>query len=557
MISLDISPPLLYYRLSFQAVPGEGEMNDEVSGTEEGGGLPEDEKVKRPQTGARRQASGSQGRALGSVEGEHMTKLIQLTQRWALGSQIGKDGFGRVFEAEGDDGRLAAAKLVPKEPGADRELLFEDLTGVRRVVPIIDSGEWDGNWVLVMPRATKSLRNHLSEMGPLSPEEAVPILSDVAMALADLQGRVIHRDIKPENVLFLGGQWCLSDFGIARYAEASTAPDTHKWAWSPPYNPPERWRDERAVPASDIYSLGVMAFEMLSGHWPFAGPDFRNQHINEDSPSLTGCPALLASLVTECLLKAADARPTAANLLARLPLIFRPSSPGAGQLQAANLAQVQRLASQAAQDSAARSAEDWRREAFLSATKILAMVAERLGQSIRDNAPTAVWQNPPTGGILGSSIRLGPATLSLSSIEQSREDVWSHWKPKFQVIAHAAIGVRMPPDRFRYEGRSHSLWFCDAQESGALRWYETAFMISPLIPKGSPQDPFALPPGEEAGKALGSGEFQVAWPFTPIEVGNDVEFLERWMDWFARAAQGQLRHPDRMPERPPGGSWRH
>jgi len=486
-----------------------------------------------------------------------MTNTIQLAQGWVLRSQIGKGGFGRVFEAVGEDGRLAAVKLIPKEPGADRELLFEDLTGVRCVVPIIDSGEWDANWVLVMPRAAKSLRTHLTDRGSLSPEEAVAILSDVAMALADLQGRVVHRDIKPDNILFLDGHWCLSDFGIARYAEASTAPDTHKWAWTPPYNPPERWRGERATPASDTYSLGVMAFEMLSGRWPFVGPDFRSQHLNDDSPPLTGCPTLLASLVTECLFKAADVRPTAANLLARLALVFRPPSPGAGQLQAANQAQVQRFANEAAMHSAARSAAEWRREVVASATKVLAMVAERLGQSIRDNAPAAMWRPPLGGGVLGSSASLGPATLSLSSVEQSREDAWGHWKPGFQVIAHAVIDVRIPPDCFQYEGRSHSLWFCDAQESGVLRWYETAFMVSPLIPQRDRQAPFALPPGEDAGKALGTGltELLVAWPFTPIEPGSEVDFLERWMAWFAQAAQGQLSHPPSMPERPLG-SWR-
>jgi serine/threonine-protein kinase len=51
-------------------------------------------------------------------------------------------------------------------------------------------------------------------------------------------------------------------------------------------------------------------------------------------------------------------------------------------------------------------------------------------------------------------------------------------------------------------------------------------------------------------------EFQVAWPFTPIEPGNEVDFLERWMAWFAQAAQGQLGHPSSMPERRPEGAWR-
>ncbi len=497
-------------------------------------------------------------RRLHSAEKESMTSAIQLARRWVLGPQIGKGGFGRVFEAVGDDGRLAVAKLVPKEPGADRELLFQDLTGVRRVVPIIDSGEREGSWILVMPRAAKSLRTHLAERGSLAAEEAVTILSDVAMALADLQGRVVHRDIKPDNLLFLDGQWCLSDFGISRYAEASTAPDTHKWAWTPAYNPPERWRDERATPASDIYSLGVMAFEMLSGRCPFVGPDFRSQHLTEDPPPLTGCPALFAALVTECLFKAADVRPTAANLLARLALIFRPTSPVASQLQAANQAQVQRIANEGAEHSAARSAAERRREIVVSATKALALVAERLGQSIRDNAPSAVWQAAQRGALLGSSVGLGPATLSLSFVEYSRDDAWGHWLPGFQVIAHSTVEVRIPPDRFQYEGRSHSLWFCDAQEPGVLRWYETAFMVSPLIPKRSRQNPFALPPGEEAGKALSSviTEFQVAWPFTPIEPGTEVEFQERWMAWFAQAAQGQLARPSSMPERRPEGSWR-
>jgi serine/threonine-protein kinase len=155
-------------------------------------------------------------------------------------------------------------------------------------------------------------------------------------------------------------------------------------------------------------------------------------------------------------------------------------------------------------------------------------------------------------------VRLGPAKLSFSEVKESREDVWGMWKPKFDVFAHASLEIRIPPDRFQYEGRSHSLWFCDAQEVGIFRWYETSFKFFALSGKRGRLTPFALAPGLEAGKALSPGmtEFEVAWPFTPVEAGNEVDFLERWMTWFAQAAQGQLSDTSSMPERSPVGSWR-
>lgn len=84
-------------------------------------------------------------------------------------------------------------------------------------------------------------------------------------------------------------------------------------------------------------------------------------------------------------------------------------------------------------------------------------------------------------------------------------------------------------------------------------------MNMPLIrrePRG--QDPFALPPGEQSAKALWSGmaEYQVAWPFTALVTGDLDEFVDRWLGWFAAAAQGSLQRPSSMPERPAEGTWR-
>jgi eukaryotic-like serine/threonine-protein kinase len=156
---------------------------------------------------------------------------LKLAREWVLGSRIDGGGFGQVYTATSPDPDigLSVVKLVPKAPGAQREMLFVNLAGIRNVVPIIDSGETEDSWVLVMPRADKSLRQHMREgCGAFDLDSALPILMDIATALADLDGKVVHRDLKPENILLLSGTWCLADFGISRYAEATTAPDTQK-----------------------------------------------------------------------------------------------------------------------------------------------------------------------------------------------------------------------------------------------------------------------------------------------------------------------------------------
>ena len=130
--------------------------------------------------------------------------------------------------------------------------------------------------------------------------------------------------------------------------------------------------------------------------------------------------------------------------------------------------------------------------------------------------------------------------------------------PAFEVVAYSSITIKINPDRYGFAGRSHSLWYCDAQEAGRFRWYETAFMISPFIPQRGRLDPFALGPGGDAFLALSPimAEYQVAWPFTPIDQGDERDFIERWIGWFAEAAQGLLSHPSSMPERDPKGTWR-
>ena len=114
---------------------------------------------------------------------------------------------------ESDGSAHHVAKFIPKDPGADRELLFRGLSDVRNIVPIVDTGEWDACWIIVMPKAVMSLADLLSKAGGPVPEgRATPILIDVAGALVSTKNRVVHRDIKPANILLFDGRWCLAGF---------------------------------------------------------------------------------------------------------------------------------------------------------------------------------------------------------------------------------------------------------------------------------------------------------------------------------------------------------
>lgn len=485
---------------------------------------------------------------------------LRLRREWVLGDRIGSGGFGQVYEARSPDMTAAVAKLIPKSSGAQRELLFVDLGKARNVVPVIDSGDTDASWVLIMPRAERSLRQHLERMdGALPVTEAVEALLDVAAALADLDGKVVHRDLKPENVLLLNGSWCLADFGISRYAEATTAPDTQKYSLSPPYAAPERWRGERATIATDVYSFGVIAYELVSGSLPFKGPkleDFREQHLHADPPNLRNIPSGLAALIDECLYKAPGARPSPSNLVTRLSKVQPSPLPGLARLQEANRVQAARRGEATRRESESRSDAEKREALLEAATRSLERISNVVREQITMAAPSARVQLGRNGGW---SIILNNAQLQFAECAVNSPKPWGAWEaPAFDVVAHAAVGVRIPANSVGYEGRSHSLWFCDAQEEGRYCWFEAAFMVSPLIPKRGRQDPFALLPGEESAKALwrGMAEFQVAWPFTAINVNDLNEFVSRWAGWFAEAAEGRLQLPSPMPERPCEGSWR-
>lgn len=478
---------------------------------------------------------------------------------WVIGAPLpdGQGGFGQVFDVIGPDGRAAVAKLVAKDPGAERELLFGDSTVAmqyRNVIPVLDKGEHENHWVLVMPKADRSLFAHLADAGgPLEMAEAVEVLTDIVTALSDLDGHVVHRDLKPANVLRLNGKWCLADFGIARYAEDATGINTRKYSLTRPYAAPEQWRLERATSATDIYAFGVIAFELLSGGRPFGGPDFRSQHLNEPAPALGGGTPALRSLVEECLWKPPAMRPKAANVLQRLANATRtPSTVGESRLAQVNQAESERLAQDHAAESEGQERERERTEMYAVAATSFDSVITPLRAAVETHAPLAQFEPAQRHPPMTFVANLGAGRMGVS-VPTKLES----WSGPFDVIAYASVSVIMEGGAPGYKGRSHSIWFCDAQKAGRYAWYEVAFMESPLTGGSRAVAPYSRTP-DEGSIALGGvmGTEQLGWPFTEIDRSDPTDFVDRWTGWFADAANRRLQRPSTMPERATGGSWR-
>ncbi|MFI2365652.1 serine/threonine-protein kinase [Promicromonospora sp. NPDC019610] len=491
---------------------------------------------------------------------------LQLESRvWEVGQRLDADtgGFGAVFEATSDDGGSVVVKYVKKAPGAERELLFGDAlkaAPLRNVVPILDKGEAGDFLVLVMPRAEKSLAQHMAALAGerMDPSEALDALTDVAEALVALEeAGIVHRDLKPANVLFLEGKWCIADFGISRYAEATTAVDTRKYSKTPAYAAPEQWNEERATSATDVYAFGVMAYEITAGHRPFLGPevhDFREQHRTATPERLLLGTNRLRNIVEECLSKVPAQRPAPANLLARLQKAREePTSQAASRLAAQNLRIVQERTQASAEAEAIRQATEQRARLAADGIRAFNVFAEPLLQQIEDDAPAATIKRGDGQGRMVFVADLDGAELGVAAPVASQ-----NWTGPFDVVAHASISVH-PKERYGvWVGRSHSLWFCDAFEQGRFAWYELAFMDSPLVGSQRPIAPDSREP-REASVAFSNvvGTMQLAW--TPGELDRDEpdEFIERWIGWFADAVEGKLVRPSTMPERPDDGQWRH
>ena len=248
-----------------------------------------------------------------------------LGAQYEIGRLLGRGGMGVVYLArEKALERAVAIKVLPPDLAADAEsrerFRREARTAAKlvhpNIVPLYTFGDAEGMLFFVMGYVRgEPLGERMRREGRIAEHDVRRILGELAGALdyAHRQG-VIHRDIKPDNVLLddESGRPMLTDFGVAKArAGGATLTEVGAVVGTPHYMSPEQASGARDLDGrSDLYSLGVMGYAMLSGRLPFEGEDFRDvivQHLSRDPVPLTvvapDVPADLAGVVARCLAK--------------------------------------------------------------------------------------------------------------------------------------------------------------------------------------------------------------------------------------------------------------
>jgi eukaryotic-like serine/threonine-protein kinase len=214
--------------------------------------------------------------------------------------EIGRGGFGVVYLAEDDAKAQYAVKVLAPVSDPDVRLSFEqevrstDGLEHRNLLRIVDYGECligstRGLFAVTEFCPNGDYRNVLSSFAEKKPsiQEVVAHVKQILAGLNALHTKTIHRDLKPENILLSGETLKIGDFGLAKFVDEATRSLTFKGSGTPRYMAPEVWTGQHVSPATDLYALGVVFFEAVTGQPPFSAPDtqkLRDMHLYTPVP---------------------------------------------------------------------------------------------------------------------------------------------------------------------------------------------------------------------------------------------------------------------------------
>lgn len=266
--------------------------------------------------------------------------------RYEILKRIGSGGMADVYMAIDQKlNRKVAVKVLKPEYVDDEKFLKKFQTEAQaiaslthpNIVNIYDVGVEDGvNYIVMELAGGITLKEYIKRKGRLSPQETVDISLQIASALSHAHNHhIIHRDIKPQNILISDdGMIKVTDFGIAKAANANTVTSTATAIGSVHYISPEQAKGRFCDEKSDIYSLGITMYEMVTGRVPFDhenGVTIALMHLqNEITPPseiTEGIPDSLEKIILKCVMKKPEERyQTADELIEDLKLVFQDTS---------------------------------------------------------------------------------------------------------------------------------------------------------------------------------------------------------------------------------------
>src|SRR6476661_6508533 len=276
---------------------------------------------------------------------------MQLNGRYRLDAQIGAGGMSTVYRAfDAVLERRVAVKLMHREIAADTDQLERFRREARSVaqlshphiVGVIDAGEEDGRPYIVFEYVEgETLKDRIRRMGRLPVDEAIAYAIEIARALSAAHARhIVHRDVKPQNVLIdEEGSAKVTDFGIARTLDQEGLTADGRVLGTTDYVSPEQALGHPVTGQSDLYSLGVVLYEMLTGEIPFHADSsvaVAMRHVREAIPDVQllrpEASAATAAVVERAVAKDLSQRyPDAGSMVSELEEVLAIEASRAGQ----------------------------------------------------------------------------------------------------------------------------------------------------------------------------------------------------------------------------------